>query len=118
MKIIAITPKLFDYIVSTIIEGLYQNNINVIASESANNVRKVYSKKEILQHSKDADYIFVFRGKVKGNIPPKYFLIDKIQRPDITAFIDGSEWNFSGYPGKKQREESLKNPYKRRGKEC
>ena len=116
MKIIAIVPKLFDYLVSAIIEGLYKNNVNIIASEPGNNVRKVYSKKEIIEHSKDADYILVFTGKVKGNIPPKYFLLDKINRPSITAFVDGSEWTYSSFPEKNQITESLKNPIRRKGK--
>jgi len=116
MKVIAIMPKLFDYLVSAIIEGLYKNSVNIIASEPGNNVRKVYSKKEIIEHSKDADYILVLIGKVKGNIPPKYFLLDKINRPNITAFIDGSEWTYSSFPEKNQLIESLKNPIRRKGK--
>lgn len=39
-------------------------------------------------------------GKVNGNIPPKYFLLDKIKRPNITAYIDGSEWTYSSFPKK------------------
>ena len=116
MKIIAITPKMVDYLASAIIEGLYKNGVEVIASESENNVRKVYSKKEIINHSKDADYIFVIEGKVKGDIPPKYFLLDKINKPHITVFIDGSEWTYSSIPEKNQRLDSIKNPTRRRGK--
>ncbi|MFX0073194.1 MAG: hypothetical protein ACFFAO_19115 [Candidatus Hermodarchaeota archaeon] len=115
MKVIAIMPKLFDYLISSIVEGLYKNNIEVIASEASNNSQKVYSKKEIIKHSKDADYILVMRGKVKGNIPPKYFLLDKINKPNITAFIDGSEWTYSGFPEKHQIIESLTNPNRRKG---
>jgi len=117
MKIVAIVPKSFDYLVSTIIEGLYENNVKVIASESSNNVKKAYSSKEIIKHSKDADYILVLRGKVKGNIPPKYYLLDKIKRPSITAYIDGSEWTYLGYPEKNQIIESLTKPSKRKGKQ-
>ena len=116
MKIITIIPKLHDYLTSVIIEGLYKNNIEVISSEIGNNVRKVYSKKEIIEHSKDAEYILVFGGKIKGNNPPKYFLLDKMNNPEKTAFIDGSEWNFSSIPEKNQVIESLNNPERRRGK--
>lgn len=116
MKIVAILPKLFDYLVSAIIEGLYENNVKIITSEHSNNARQVYSKKEIIKYSKDAEFILVFRGKVKGNIPPKYFLLDKIKRPNVTVYIDGSEWTYLGYPEKNQRIESLKNPLKRKGK--
>ena len=96
MKVIAIVPKLFDYLVSAIIEGLYKNNVEIIASKKINNVKKTYSKKEIVKHSKDADYLLLFRGKVKGNIPLKYFLLVKINRPNVAAFIDGSEWTYLG----------------------
>ncbi len=116
MKVIAIIPTSFDYLVSSIIEGLYKNNVEVIASEKGNNVKRAYSNEEIIRHSKDADYILVFNGKIIVNPLPKIFLLDKINRPEVTAFIDGNEWTFSGYPEKNQVKESLKNPKRRRGK--
>ncbi|MHA1756628.1 MAG: glycosyltransferase [Promethearchaeota archaeon] len=104
MKIIAITPdKKKDYLVSGIIEGLYKNRVKVYASDYGNNVRNVYNDDDLITLSKDIDYILVFWGKVRGNRPPKYYLLKKFNRPEITAYIDGSEWTYTGYRGKKQK---------------
>jgi hypothetical protein len=53
-----------------------------------------------LEHAKDADYIFAFAGKHTYNHvpPPKYYLLDKIKRPEVTAYIDGSEYNHTYWP--------------------
>lgn len=99
MKIVAITPdRKFDAVAAVIIEGLYSNGIEVIASDPGNGVVKTYSEQDVVLHSKDADFIFVLWGKVKGNRSPRYHLLDRINRPEITAYIDGSEWTCSGYP--------------------
>ena len=99
MKIIAITPNnKFDAVAPVVIEGLNDLGHEVIASDHGNSVRNVYSDEEIIEHSKDADYIFVIWGKVRGNNPPKYYLLEKMNRPDITAYIDGSEWTCTGRP--------------------
>ena len=37
MKVIAIMPKKFDYLVSAIIEGLKKNNVEIIGTEKSNN---------------------------------------------------------------------------------
>lgn len=116
MKVIAIVPKKFDYLVSAIIEGLYKKNVEIIGTEKSNNIKRAYSKIEIISHSKDAKYILVFNGKVIGNFPPKYFLLDKINKPHITAFVDGSEWNYFFLPEKNQMAESLKDSRRRKGK--
>lgn len=118
MKVIAITPnKKFDYLAASVIEGLYKMNVEIIASDRGNNVKKVYSEKKIIQHSKDADYILAFFGKFRGNKPPKHYLLDKINRPDITAYIDGSEWSYTGHPEENQEIESNNDPRRRKGKE-
>ena len=99
MKIIAITPnKKFDAIVPIVIEGLYDLGHTVIATDRGNSVRKVYTDNQVIEHSKDADYIFVFWGKIRGNPSPKYHLLEKINRPEKTVYIDGSEWTSTGYP--------------------
>ncbi|MFX0072851.1 MAG: glycosyltransferase [Candidatus Hermodarchaeota archaeon] len=116
MKVIAITPnQKHDLLASTVIEGLYKNNIEIIASDKGNCVKKVYSNREIIKHSKDADYIFVIWGKIKGNKPPKYYLLEKINRPEITAYIDGSEWTYTGYREANQLKEVKHNPKRMRG---
>ena len=57
MKVVAIMPKLSDYLVSGIKEGLYKNGVEIIALEKDNNVRRVFSKKEIIKHPNKANYI-------------------------------------------------------------
>lgn len=99
MKIIAITPdQKLDAVCSVIIEGMNDYGVDVIASDFGNSVQKVYSDDDIVHHAKDADYIFAFFGKIRGNRSPKYYLLDRINRPEVTAYIDGSEWTATGYP--------------------
>ena len=107
MKIVAITPnKKHDYLTSSIIEGLIKNNIEVIASDKGNGIKIFFSDKQLIEHSKDADYILAFFGKIVNNKPPKYYLLEKINRPEITAYIDGSEWTYTGYAEENQVSES------------
>ena len=90
MKIVVIPPKQkLDYLAETIIEGLYKNNIDVYSSDLGNGIKgeDVYTDKEIIEHSKDCDYIFVIWGKVKRNFPgPKYYLLDKINQLDYILY--------------------------------
>jgi hypothetical protein len=98
LKVIAITPnRKFDAVAPVVIEGLYDLGCEVIATDHGNSVKRVYSDEDVISHSKDADYIFVLWGKIRGNSPPKYYLLDKINRPEITAYVDGSEWTNTGY---------------------
>jgi len=107
MKVIAITPfRKMDYLTSLLIEGLDEMGIEIIASDGGNGVKRVYSDSEIISHSKSADYILVFWGKGPDERwprssslrHPKYYLLDTINRPDRTAYIDGSEWTSTGHP--------------------
>ena len=124
MKIIAITPsRKTDCVASLIIEGMYDCGIQVIATDPGNNVKiqDVYTDQEVLHHAKDADYIFAFFEKnpefqVGGYQQPKYYLLDEIQRPEITAYIDGSEWTSTGQPenwilGKPETHVRVQSPY-------
>ena len=104
MKIIAITPdNKMDAVVPIVIEGLYDLGVEVIATDYGNSVRRVYADEDVIEHSKTADFIFVLWGKIRDNNPPKYYLLNKINRPEITAYIDGSEWTATGYPDDKER---------------
>jgi len=101
MKVIAITPhQKMDSLAALIVEGLYSKGIEVVATDFGNNVKKTYTDDEIIEHSKDADYIFAIWGKhgLNGVPSPKFYLLDKINRPNIVAYIDGSEWTSTGYP--------------------
>ena len=65
MKIITITPdRKMDTLGTLVIDGFYDNGIEVIATDWGNNVKRIYSDDEVIEHSKDADYIFVIWGKV------------------------------------------------------
>jgi hypothetical protein len=108
MKVIAITPDgKTDSVGQLIVEGLYENNVEVIATDAGNSVRQTYSDDEVVEHSKTADYIFVIWGKKRSNNYPKYYLLNKINQPEKTLYIDGSEWTATGYPNINQVEKSL-----------
>ena len=66
MKIVVIPPKeKWDFLAESVIEGFYENNIEVYSSDIGNGIKEsdVYSDDEIIEHSKSADYIFVFFGR-------------------------------------------------------
>ena len=100
MKIVAITPdRKHDALAQLIIDGMNDAGVDVIASDPGNSVINVYSEEEVVAHGKDADYIFAFFGKIRGSHrSPKYHLLDRIGRPEITAYVDGSEWTATAYP--------------------
>jgi len=115
MKIVAITPdRKTDYLAETVIDGIHDLGIDLIASNIGNGIEKSYSDQEIIEHSKDADYIFVIWGKVRGNMPPKYYLLDNINRPERSVYIDGSEWTSTGYPENKMQTSDAKLDWKKR----
>ena len=111
MKIAVIPPhKKHDAVASVIVEGLYDLKIEFAASDSGNGIKEenVKSDSEFIEYAKNADFIFVLWGK--GPDPtwsrsshlkhPKYHLLDSIKRPDVTVYIDGSEWTATGHPEK------------------
>ena len=104
MKIVAITPdRKHDAVAQLIIDGMNDYGVNVIASDPGNSVINVYSEEDVVAHGKDADYIFAFFGKIRGSHrSPKYHLLDRIGRPEVTAYIDGSEWTATAYPDGKE----------------
>ena len=98
MKIVAITPdRKYDGIASCVIEGLLEKGVKIIASDPGNGIEKGHTDREILNHAKSADYIFSFWGKVRGNNPPRHYLLDQISRKEVSVYIDGSEWTCTGY---------------------
>lgn len=96
MKVIVICPKeKRDYLATHFIEGLYDNGVDVYATDFGNSVKTVYKDSEILDHSKSADYVFYIWGQ---GFSGKEYLVKQINRPEITAYIDGSEWTYRGKP--------------------
>lgn len=125
MKILTINPHQpnpfrLDYLAESIMEGLqeYKDVITIISSAPCTNSGNVVNDGEFIEHAKDADYIFVIWDKVRLDKPePKYYLLDNINRPEITLFIDGAEWTRTGHlnPKPGQFDEALTNPARRRG---
>jgi hypothetical protein len=115
MKVIAITPnKKQDYTTELIIDGFKKSGVDIFATDVGNGIAKSFSDKEILSIN-DADFAVSFFGKVRDNSPPKYYLIDQLKSKFKIAYIDGSEWTFTGYQNKNQAINSLNNPQLRRG---
>ena len=117
MKIVVITPyKKLNALAPLIIDGLYDNGIEVIATDPGNGVKKWYDDDEVLEHAKDADYIFAIFGKIREHRSGKYYLLDQINRPEVTAYITDSEWTCTSYPDSPtQVRETLTNPKRHRG---
>lgn len=114
MKIVTIVPRgKYDYLAHSVIEGLRKHKVNIIASDFGNTIEKseLYSEHDIIKHSHDADFIFAIWGKSPG----RYHLLDKINKPEKTIYIDGSEWSFNGKSTKEQVLDSKIDPLKRRG---
>ena len=77
---------------------------------------KICNDFEIIEHAKDADYIFALGSRYHSpnytNCGYKFFLLDEIGMPEKTIFIDGSEWTASGWKNSFQIE-CLKNKEKK-----
>ena len=118
MRVIAITPSFkHDFLAATIIEGLYELGIEVIASDWGNGVKYACSDRDIVRYSKDADYVFLFSSK-KVDPAPKYHLVEQIYfENDIPlVYIDGSEWTYNyHFDTPNQLIDSLSDPSRRRG---
>lgn len=117
MKIAAITPNTkHDAMAAVIIEGIYDNGIELVVSDHGNGARScdVRNDQEFIEQASTADYVWVFWGKgpdnrwPSANRHPRYYLLNQIHRPEITAYIDGSEWTATGYPDKG---EMVENPW-------
>jgi len=119
VKIVVIPPKeKWDFLAESVIEGFYENNIEVYSSDIGNGIKEsdVYSDDEIIEHSKDCNYIFVIWGKIRPGYPgPKYYLLDKIDKKHKVVYIDGSEWTATGHPLPNQVQDAKYNLKLRRG---
>ena len=118
MKILAITPfKKLDYLAETVIEGIYKNGIELKCTCPGNGVKPedILPPNQYFQYAKQADYIFAIWGKKRGAYPGiDYSLVKKLNYPNKTVYIDGSEWTFTGQPEPGQVSEAKHNPYRRK----
>lgn len=99
LKIAAITPdNKHDYLTATIIEGLNSlPYVEIACTSHGNYARNILQDDEFVKFAATADAVLVFFGKVRGNSPPKRYLLDRIGSKNI-AYVDGSEWTCTGYP--------------------
>ncbi len=107
MKILAITPNgKMDYLASSIIEGLKKYDIELYCTGTGNGDVNNITDKQFIEHYETCDFIFAIWGKsVFNNVPePKYYLIDQINGWDKTIYIDGSEYNYTGFNGKTEEQ--------------
>jgi hypothetical protein len=103
MRILCITPhKKRDYLAECVIEGLMENGYELYCTDYGNGVDRVYSDDEIIKLGGTFDYVFAIWGKCyfNGVPPPKFYLIEKLNCWDRVVYVDGSEYNYTGFKGK------------------
>lgn len=104
MKILIINPnKKHDYLANSIIEGLRNyDNIEIYCTSDGNGAINIIDDFQFIEHYKTCDFIFAIWGKaIYNGVPePKFYLIDKVNGWNKTVYIDGSEYNYTGYKGK------------------
>lgn len=116
MKILAITPDgKRDYTTEQTIEGLRTLGVEIEATGLGNGITSIIDDKRAVS-CKDYDAVFCFFGKVRGNSPPKHYLVTQVQVPrEKIIYIDGSEWTATGYRSEKQSNLGSLDPEIRRG---
>jgi hypothetical protein len=105
MKILAITPNgKHDYLASGILEGLKKYELNLYCTSTGNGTVNIINDDEFKHHYKTCDYIFAIWGKcIHNGVPePKYYLIDEVDGWEKTVYIDGSEYNYTAFPGQSE----------------
>lgn len=103
MKILLINPyDSPDYLYRSILEGLVKSNITLYFTNPDKYCTNLVSDEDAILLSKDVDYIFTFFDKEKLSVrpQPKFYLLDRINLPNKTLYIDGSEYNWTAYPNK------------------
>lgn len=97
MKILAITAyDKWDPLAVAVLEGLNKHGVKLYCTYPGNGAINIISDEEFVTHYPTTDYILAFFTKMETP-PPKYYLIDTVGGWDKTAYIDGSEWNYTGY---------------------
>ena len=83
-KIACLVPPHYDYLASTLIEGLISLGHQCIGIEDSNHVKKL-SKSKLEHFLKDCDLIIVFQGDLVD-----CGLLDTLS-PAVKVFVDGSD---------------------------
>jgi hypothetical protein len=101
MKILVINPQQkHDYLASSIIEGLNNSGYEVYYTSNGNGAINIISDEQFISHYDTCNFIFAIWGKsIFNGVPePKFYLIDKVNGWHKTVYIDGSEYNYTGFP--------------------
>lgn len=119
MIISAITPdQKTDYLAQLVLEGFRRRGDTIYVSDPGNGIDQRTSEQDFVSAARGSDLILVFSAKIKGNRAPKYHLLNDDQilnSPAKIAYIDGSEWTYTGCELPTQAADSLLDPEKRRG---
>lgn len=118
MKIACITPdSKHDYLVSTVLEGLIELDVDLVVSDPGNGiVEKALTDDEFVAQASGCDGVIAFFGKVRDNRPPRWHLLDRLNLPrERMIYVDGSEWSATGWEAAGQAKASLTDPTARRG---
>jgi len=111
IKILLINPyDSPDYLYRSIMEGLHNFNCELYYTHPDRLAKNVLTDEEAIHISSEVDYIFVIWDKEKPSVRPipKYYLLDRINKKEKVVYIDGSEYNWTAYPGKSNE---LLNPH-------
>ena len=109
MKVACITPdRKRDYLVETVLEGFQELGVELVVSDPGNGATdKKMSDEDFVAAANKCDGLLAFFGKVRGNSPPRHHLLDLVKLPrEKKAYVDGSEWSYTGWEHKSQAEAS------------
>lgn len=97
-KVAAITPVgKHDYLTECIIEGLLENGCQIVHTDAGNGLKGRTDDGPFIDYARNqADIVLVFWSK-KRDPGPRRHLLKHIDRPEVTGYVDGSEYNCTGY---------------------
>jgi hypothetical protein len=88
-----------DYLYRSILEGLLKLNVNLYFTNPDDYSTNLVSDEDAIVLSKSVDFIIAFADKEKPIRPqPKFYLLDSINLPEKSIYIDGSEYNWTSWP--------------------
>ena len=127
MKIVVIFPYREEYLAFEIIKSLLKFDAEIFCSKNIKNIKfilesnshnhnigtavldncKICNDMEIIKKARSADYIFAlgsrYRFQDADSCGGDFYLFDEINKSERTVFIDGSEWNASGWSSQFQK---------------
>ena len=109
-KILAIYPNSQLDTMSNLITDGFDHTENLTVYKFDYSIAN-YTEEQVIEISKEVDYIFVFWCKRQFKYADKDYtfkMLDIINRSDIVVYIDGSEYNATGHRTSTQTDENLK----------